>query len=394
MSPRLLRFALLLGWRQAARRARRSLATFAGVTGGLVLVLMQLGFQDALYESAVRIHRALAGEVVIVPREFNALPNAAWFERGALAAAEAHPDVAAVATLNVMSLMLRNFETRQIQALLLLAIDPEVPAIDPSIIGADLSALRLPGRALWDTRSRPRWGDISGTLARDGTVEVETALAGLHLQVPLTIAGSYSLGGSIVSLGTMLVAEATLTAINGQTGERPTLAVLRLQPGTNPTKAARAIGALLPPYLLALTRDELAAREKRFWSRDTPIGFLFDLGALLGFVICAVFVGQALVQTVEESLPEYAVLRTLDLPDRFFVLAILVSGVLLAAAATPVAGVLAALLYRMSVMATGLPLEMSMQRVALVGLLAAVTASVAGLAAGRRIRRADPASLL
>jgi putative ABC transport system permease protein len=394
MPPRLLRFAILLGWRQIARRARRSLAAFAGVTGGLVLALMQLGFQDALYESAVRIHRVLAGEVLVAPAEFNALPNAGWFERGALAAVEARPEVAEVTTLAVTALMLRNFETRQVQPLLLLTVDPEAPALDAHAIGADLALLRFNGRALWDRRSRPRWGDVAGAVARHGSVELETALPGLLLQVPLTVAGTYALGGSIVSLGTMLVAPPTLAAINGQSWERPNLAVVRLRAGADAEATARALQALLPPHLVALTREELVAREKHFWRHDTPIGFLFDLGALLGFAICAIFTAQVLVQVVDENLAEYAVLRTLDMPDRFFTATILVSGLLVALVATPLAGLLAGLLYLLSVRATGLPLEMSLARLAAVGALAAVVAVLAGLGTGRRLRRADPASLL
>ncbi len=394
MPPRLLRFAILLGWRQIARRARRSLAAFAGVTGGLVLALMQLGFQDALYESAVRIHRVLAGEVVVVPREFNALPNAGWFERGALAAAEAHPAVVDTRTLAVVGLMLRNFENRQVQPLLVLALDPEAPALDAEAIGADLAPLRLHRRALWDLRSRPRWGDVAGAFARDGTVELETALPGLLLQVPLTVAGTYALGGSVVSLGTLLVAGPTLAEINGQSPERPNLAVFRLRPGVEAAAVARELQALVPPHLAVLTREDLIAREKRFWRRDTPIGFLFDLGAVLGFAICAIFVAQVLVQVVDENLAEYAVLRTLDLPNRFFATTILVSGLLVAAVATPLAGLLAGGLYWLSIRATGLPLEMSLARLAMVGATAALVAALAGLGAGRRLRRADPASLL
>jgi putative ABC transport system permease protein len=143
-----------------------------------------------------------------------------------------------------------------------------------------------------------------------------------------------------------------------------------------------------------LTRDELVTREKRFWRRDTPIGFLFDLGALLGFAICAIFTAQVLVQVVDENLAEYAVLRTLDLPDRFFGATILVSGPLVALTATPLAGLLASGLYWLSIRATGLPLELSLARLAMVGALAALVAVLAGLGAGRRLRRADPASLL
>lgn len=62
--------------------------------------------------------------------------------------------------------------------------------------------------------------------------------------------------------------------------------------------------------------------------------------------------------------------------------------------ATPLAGLLASGLYLLSIRATGLPLEMGVARLALVGALAALVAALAGLGTGRRLRRAGPVSLL
>ena len=79
--PELLRFALLVSFQQVRARARGSVAAFAGIAGGIVLVLMQLGFQSALYNSAVRLHRIIDGEVVVVAREFRSIQDPTWFPR-------------------------------------------------------------------------------------------------------------------------------------------------------------------------------------------------------------------------------------------------------------------------------------------------------------------------
>jgi putative ABC transport system permease protein len=73
MNYDLARFALQISVQQVLRRARRSAAAFVGIAGGLLLVLMQLGFQNALYDSAVRLHRALDGDLVIVAKEFRSI---------------------------------------------------------------------------------------------------------------------------------------------------------------------------------------------------------------------------------------------------------------------------------------------------------------------------------
>jgi ABC-type dipeptide/oligopeptide/nickel transport system ATPase component len=51
VSSDLFRFAITLSFQQARAKVRRNVVAFAGIAGGIVLVLVQLGFQSALYES-------------------------------------------------------------------------------------------------------------------------------------------------------------------------------------------------------------------------------------------------------------------------------------------------------------------------------------------------------
>src|SRR5258707_1359767 len=95
LSRDLFHFAVTISFQQARARVRRNIVAFAGICGGIVLVLVQLGFQSALYESAVRMHRLLNGEVVVIAEEFRSIQNPTWLPREWLVLTLAHPAVSA-----------------------------------------------------------------------------------------------------------------------------------------------------------------------------------------------------------------------------------------------------------------------------------------------------------
>ncbi len=391
---RLLQFVVKLSARQSSRRARRSLASFIGIVGGLVLAFAQTGIQDALYESAVRLHRTLNGEIAVVPREFDMMLNPVWFERNALSVIAEDPDIAEMTFLSITAPPVRAITGQRVQQLLIFSIDPYAPAIDPAKIGADLNKILIPGNALWDRRSQHHWGDVIGAIARAGSVDMHTAMANLTLQSPLTIVGTYSMGSSITILASMIVSPDTFRELGGQSAERPNVAVMKLRAGADAQDVAAKLNVLLPEHVRAVTIAELIAEEKRFWSEETPIGYFLDLSAALGIFICAVFVGQALVQTVDENLSEYAVLRTMDMPDGAFVLAIVFTGLFLVLTAAPFALGASLALYEVAARATDLPFAMTVAGATKIIGLSALTAVVAGLLTGRKLMTADPAKLL
>ena len=112
LSRDLFHFAVTISFQQARARVRRNIVAFAGICGGIVLVLVQLGFQSALYESAVRMHRLLNWEVVVIAEEFRSIQNPTWLPREWLVLTLAHPAVAAVAPLYLAPVTVRMFYER------------------------------------------------------------------------------------------------------------------------------------------------------------------------------------------------------------------------------------------------------------------------------------------
>ena len=58
--------AVPLAWLQLTYEKSRLLAAIAGITFAVVLIFLQLGFRDALFNSAIRLQSNLIGDLVII----------------------------------------------------------------------------------------------------------------------------------------------------------------------------------------------------------------------------------------------------------------------------------------------------------------------------------------
>jgi len=145
-SSDLFRFAITLSFQQTRAKIRRNVVAFAGIAGGIVLVFVQLGFQSALYESAVRLHRILNGEIVVVASKFRSIQDPTWFSREWLVMTQAHPAVVSVAPLYLSPVAVRNIDDRTVRTLLGIGIELDEPALKTERLDADLRSLRIPGR--------------------------------------------------------------------------------------------------------------------------------------------------------------------------------------------------------------------------------------------------------
>src|SRR5215217_2695876 len=62
-----------LAWLQLTREPRRFFAALAGIAFAVVLMLAQLGFQDALLSSVGLLHSNLAGDLVLINPQYQSV---------------------------------------------------------------------------------------------------------------------------------------------------------------------------------------------------------------------------------------------------------------------------------------------------------------------------------
>ena len=142
-----------------------------------------------------------------------------------------------------------------------------------------------------------------------------------------------------------------------------------------------------------LTRDDIIAREKWFWWTNTPIGFAFGAGVLLGFVVGMVICYQILATDVADHLPEYATLKAIGYPNRYLSLVVLQEALILAAMGFAIGMPVTLGLYRLLTSITGLSMLMTPARAGLIVLLTFAMCAGSGLLAVRKVKKVDPADV-
>src|SRR5437773_1323051 len=90
-----------LAWRQLSRERVRLLVAVSGTGFAVVLMLVQLGFRDALFTSSVRFHERLNGDVVLISPQSPYLVQMKSFTRRRLDQTLAVPGVESVAAISV-----------------------------------------------------------------------------------------------------------------------------------------------------------------------------------------------------------------------------------------------------------------------------------------------------
>lgn len=72
-----------LAWLQLTREKTRVAVALAGIAFADILMFMQLGFREALFDGNVQLHKSLEGDVVLINPQSDALLSMETFPNGA-----------------------------------------------------------------------------------------------------------------------------------------------------------------------------------------------------------------------------------------------------------------------------------------------------------------------
>ena len=100
-----------LAWLLLTRQPLRLLVALAGISFAGILMFMQLGFRDGLFDASVTVHRLFDADLVLMsPRSMSSI-SMSGFPRRRLVQAMAHDDVVGITPVNWNFLLWRNQET-------------------------------------------------------------------------------------------------------------------------------------------------------------------------------------------------------------------------------------------------------------------------------------------
>jgi heterocyst specific transport system permease protein len=377
-----------LGWRQLVHEKRKLAAAVAGIAFAVALMLMQLGFKDALYVGATLLHRSFDGELVLTSRLYEAMLSTEGLSERRLQQARMDADVKAVAPLRWTLGGWKNPWTLRRRSLLVIGFDPEKQALRLPGLADHAGDLQRPGTLLFDRGARIEYGPVAPEIEAGHGVKVELQ------KLEFDVVGLTRLGSSFVADGNVIVSTRNYAKLFPNLNpETMDAGVIKLRAGADAHAVKARLVKLMPADTQVLTKAEFIQLEMDYWARATPIGFVFLLGTVVGFIVGAVTVYQILYTDVNDHLPEYATLKAMGCSNGR-ISRVVIDQALILAVLGYVPGFGAALLiYHLAVQSTGVPMQMTWSRAVAVLGLSTLMSVVSALLALRKVRQADPADV-
>ena len=389
MIPMLKRFRRKtpLAWHQIMKQKTRLAVALAGIAFADILMFIQMGMLEALYDSATQPHRLLQADLVLLNPQAKSILGIPSFPRQRLYQASGYEGVAAVSALYSGTGSWRNPETRLNRELQIFGVDPRHPPFTFLQDSDQLKQLKLLNRGLFDQLSNEKFGPISNLIQQQG--KVTTEVNGKQFQA----VGVFSLGASFGAEGNLITGTSSfLTLFPDRSPDQIDIGVVQLRSGADARNVQSQLQAGLPTDVKVLTKAEFIQLERQYWG-EGGTGFIFNLGAVVGFIVGTVIVYQILYTDVSDHLPEYATLKAMGYSDRYLT-SVLAQEILVLAVLGFIPGFFLSIgLYQITYAATFLPVVMKTGRAVIVFSLTLAMCSGSGLIALGKMRSADPADI-
>jgi putative ABC transport system permease protein len=377
-----------LGWLQLRHNPTRLAVAVAGIAFAVLLVMMQLGFRSALFESAVRYHERFDYDIALFSEDSVFIVRPQPFSIRRLYQARALEQVASVSPVYIAPAVWKNPWNNDRRSITAVGIHPEDDLLKTAGFGTARELLRHSDVVLFDSASRPEFGPVAASFDAEKPLVTEVN------DREIRVVGLYEMGPSFGIDGNIITSEDNWLRLFPERSRNDIqLGLIKLKPGADADAIRDQLKALLPKDVLVLTRADFIARERDYWNAATPIGYIFSFGAIMGFVVGAIIVYQILFADVSEHIHEYGTLRAIGYPNRFVSGIVVQQAAILAVLGYVPGLVVVHFLYGAASRATRMPLYITPSRAITVLLMTLVMCALSALLALRKVRRLDPADV-
>lgn len=388
-----------LAWKNLTHDRRRLVVAIAGIAFAVLLMFTQVGFQNALFDSQVKVIDDLRGDLFVVSKAKFTLASEQRFPITRLNQALSHPDVVGCypvyseLTVSVLRTLRdgrgnRGFPIRS------LGFRLDDPVFRSERVSQQLNRLRAPATALVDRKSkRPNF---------DFPLDDDRALAAVKTELSnkkLKLVGTFDLGTDFAHDGNLVMSAenfARFFPYRNRYGDPLAvvdIGVLELREGADPAAVARQLRGTLDRDVAPLTREQFRNGEIEFWDKSTPIGVVFLAGTIIGFIVGMVICYQVIYSDIADHMPEFATLKAMGYTSKYFIRLIVNEAVLLAVIGFVPGTFVSWLLYTWLAGRTGLLLQLTGSSMLFVFAATVAMCVGSGLLAVRKLLQADPASL-
>jgi len=293
-----------LAWANLVHNKVKLAASLAGITFAVALMFMEMGFYNALLDGMVGLLRKFDADLILTSRTRYTIGFKESFSRRHLNEALQFQDVLAANPIYIETRMARwrVLDSGLQIPVRVVAFRLADEAFTDQEIQAQTAALQVPNSALFDRSGkarfygRPRIGDV-------------TELSDRRLHV----VGEFGLGADFLNDGNLVMSDRNfLNYFADRRGADPEslpidIGLIKVRPGTT-DRVKASLAKALPPSVEVFTKDQFIDNEKQFWLLNTPVGFVFWLGMVFGFVVGVVICYQILFSEISSYIREYATL--------------------------------------------------------------------------------------
>jgi putative ABC transport system permease protein len=372
-----------LAWRSLVANKQRLLRSAGGIGFAVLLMLMQLGFEQAFFDSMLEVIRGLDGDILIQSAHKYAFATRDPFPAAELDAARKAPGVASAAPLYAdwFDFFWRNPMDGKIFLVRAFGFDPDQPVFLFSDVNANREKLKEANTVLVDRRARRFLGMDSGA--------TESELNGAKVK----IVGSFALGPDFQSDGTVMMSAPTFTSLLRGAAPGVDVGIIKLRPNEDPAAVKQALRKALPSEMAVFTKPELVEFERKFQADVSSAGPIFAMGTIVGFVVGMLISYQVTYTDLIDQLPQYATLKAMGYRSGYLLRVVFEQAALNALAGWIPALLMGILLYYIIGRLALLPLHMTAY-VTLVSLaLTLGMCLISAAIAVRRVITADPAEV-
>ena len=379
---------LPIGWLQLRHRPVRLMVALAGIAFAVLLIMMQLGFRSALFESAVRIHERLNYDIALFSTNSVFIVRPEPFSARRLYQTMGDESVESVSAVHIFPGVWKNPWNNDRRSLTIIGFDPDDNLLDAPGFEESRPLLSHQDVVLFDSASRPEFGPVAEEFSPDKKLSTEIN------NRKIRVAGLFTMGTSFGIDGIVLTStDNWLRMFPGRSRNDIELGLISLKSGADPDAVRDRLRSYLPKDVLVMTKADFVKREVDYWNAATPIGYIFAFGAIMGFVVGSIIVYQILFADVSEHLNEYATLRALGYKNRFISGIVVQEAVILGVLGYFPGLIAVYFLSAKAAAATHLPLYITQDRALLVLALILIMCAISALLAVRKVRRLDPADV-
>jgi putative ABC transport system permease protein len=364
----------------------RLVRSAGGIGFAVLLMLMQLGFEQAFFDSSLEIIRALDGDILVQSNRKYQFATRDPFPRADLDKVRSVSGVESARPLYAgwFDFFWKNPFDGKVFLVRAFGFEPNAPVFLYLEVNGQASKLNEADAVLVDRRARRFLGMDGGA--------TESELNGSKVK----IVGSFAIGPDFQSDGTVVMSDRTFNGLlRGPPADQPMIdvGVVKVASGAGVGAVQQALKKALPETIAVFTKPQLVEFERKFQAAVSSAGPIFAMGTIVGFVVGMLISYQVTYTDLSDQLPQYATLKAMGYKTGYLLRVVLEQAGFNALAGWVPAWLVSILLYYVIGRLALLPLHMTLNvTLASLGLTLGMCLISAAIAV-RRVITADPAEV-